>query len=134
MSRYLTGFVLALVSLLAMCTVGCESPDRTVTLALRGIDNDRTWDILLTIVPKLADEDNYSLSCSWDQSHSYISLSPVRDVEGCARKIRFGKVERIDGRTIYVQLHPRSVRLEAWLTEATKFLQSTRRLLLDRID
>ena len=80
-----------LIPLLLGIFVGCYSPQRTVRLVLKGVDDDMTWESLRTVLPTLVDgEKNYAMSWSGSRPGS-ISLAPVAQPEAFALRIKFGK-------------------------------------------
>jgi hypothetical protein len=90
---------------------------------LDGVEDDVTWDSLWTVLPTLVDgKGDYSMSWSGSRPRA-VSLAPVAQPEALALRINFGKVERIEGRTICVRVDPKQARLQAFLLKARELIE-----------
>src|SRR5713101_1924004 len=112
-----------LVLLFLTFFVGCYSSQRTVRLVLDGVEDDMTWESLQVVLPTLVDgKGEYAMSW-WGSKPGSLSLAPVAQPEAFALRIRFGKVEGIEGRTIYIRVDPKQARFEAIVIKAKEFFE-----------
>jgi len=103
--------------------MGCYSSQRTVRLVLGGVDDDMTWESLQTVLPTLVDgKGDYAMSWSGSRPDS-ISLAPIAQPEAFATRVNFGRVERIEGRTIYLRVDSKQVHFQAFVIWAKKFIE-----------
>lgn len=90
--------------LLATFTLsGCGySSDQTVTLKIRGDLTEAKRDKIAETLKGMTDDSSHSYSGTWTGTTMSVSLAPVADVDAFAKKIEFGEVTSIEGRTIHV--------------------------------
>ena len=96
--------------LLALCLLslpGCnQDPGVTVTLEITGIsDQDDRKDLLETL-KGMTDGSSHSMTSNWSGDRMTIKLSPVSDVDAFVKKIGFGTVTDVSGRTVKVDFTP----------------------------
>jgi hypothetical protein len=96
---------ISLFAFLAICT-GCpRNADNTVTVVLDG-NPTLTSEIAEHLAASLLDEANWS-HISWSQwglNNTKLTLAPIADPESLRKRVRFGAVTRIDGRTVHVEI------------------------------
>lgn len=104
-SRWMSaGLVLA-----ALAITGCGTdPAQSVTVMISGAPSDdaereRIKDALKSLMDSGPSKSTSSMSNSAERTLQ-MTLFPVRDVEAFAKRIDFGTVTRIDGRTVHVTI------------------------------
>ena len=80
-----------------------HDPEKTVTIEITGSMTDDERDQIGEILKGMTDGTSHMLTSSWAGEKATIKLSPVFDVEAFSRKINFGKVTEVDGRTVKVE-------------------------------
>ena len=98
-------FVLVLAAWLVACLCGCDlgrNPEKTVTVEIIGIrvDTDRKR-VLETLKSMTEGSGHYVTSTSSGNSMT-VKVSPVSDVQRFSKRINFGKVTEVEGRTVKV--------------------------------
>ena len=103
-----TIFLIALYGALA-CLSGCgisQDPQTTVTIVIAGIDNDDARDEVREVLQGMTDGASHFMTTHSMGDEMTVRLSPVRDVEAFSKKINFGEVTAIEGRTVMVEYEP----------------------------
>ena len=86
------------------CNISFEhDPARTVTVEITGINEDEDRDEVRATLTGMADGSSYVITSSSSGDRMTVRLSPVEDVKGFSRKINFGNVTEVDGRTVRVE-------------------------------
>ena len=90
----------AAVAVLALFS-GCGyPPEKTVLLEITGVEDDRMSEAVQTILLSLVDEGTgHSISAS-GMDPTFVRLAPVSDVERFRKRISFGAITAVEGRTI----------------------------------
>lgn len=99
--------VLFAVAAFAAALAGCDlGRDQIVTVEIAGVglDTDRRR-VVETLKSMTEGPGQYLTSVASGDSMT-VRLSPVDDVDGFSRRIPFGKVTKIDGRTVKVDFLP----------------------------
>lgn len=99
---------LVLFAAVLLTQIGCNfkfehDPAKTVTIEITGISNDADRDKIDETLKGMTDGSGHMLTSTWTGDKTTINLSPVTDVEAFSRKINFGKVTEVDGRTVKVE-------------------------------
>lgn len=68
----------------------------TVTIDIKGIPNKAEEDRILEALRQMADGSSHSISWFSSGSELTVTLSPVSDVQAFTKKIKFGKVTKVD--------------------------------------
>ncbi|HEV3259901.1 MAG TPA: hypothetical protein VG013_23740 [Gemmataceae bacterium] len=92
--------------------------DHTVTLVLRGVEDESTRQAVDGLLPSLVDDPQSWLISRQPSRPDRVRLAPVARPEALATKIRFGKVTRIEGRTIFVRVDAGKARCQAFALRA----------------
>ena len=97
--------VLAIVLLAqSSCTFSFkQDPAKTVTVEITGVNDASARDEIQETLKGMADGSSHVMATSWSGDKMTVNLSPVRDVKAMSRKINFGEVTDVDGRTIKVE-------------------------------
>jgi hypothetical protein len=118
----------AITLAIATASTGCFScygPDRRVQVVLHGASDAARRGVTQTLLPAIVD-DPLQPSIGWfvwgDQAPNKIDLGPVSDPKAFARRIRFGTVEKITGRTIFVKVDESKVRVQLVIVKVGRFL------------
>ena len=82
-----------------------DSPENSVTIKIMGIADDATQDAITDKLKTMTDGGGHSMSSMKMGGVLTVELSPVKDVEAFARKIDFGKVTGVEGKTVTVQVN-----------------------------
>ena len=99
--------VVLLVAVL-MTQNGCNinikhDPDTTVIVEITGIKDKDDRDEVTKTLQGMTDGSSHLMSSSWSGENMTVKLSPVGDVKAFSRRINFGKVTEVNGRTIKVK-------------------------------
>lgn len=94
-----------LLALLILPLVGCMDPETTVTIEVTGTTTSAQRESILEDAKSLTGSSSHSQMSSYMNDVYTIHLSPVDDVQAYADKIDFGKVTKVEGRTVYVDLN-----------------------------
>ena len=101
-----SSMVFLLVGVLASL-VGCnQDPAVTVTVEISGISAESDREDVKESLEGMTDGSSYSTNSSHSGSKMTISLSPVSDVDAFVKKINFGTVTEVKGRTVKVDFAP----------------------------
>lgn len=108
--RFRCAALLVVAGVLGTCT-GCNlkfehDPAETVTLEITKLTNDADRDQIQKVLKGMTDGSSHVMTSSWSGDSMTVRLSPVSDVKAFARKINFGEVTAVDGRTITVEFVP----------------------------
>jgi hypothetical protein len=80
-----------------------QDPATTVTVEITGVDNDSDRENIQETLKEMTDGSSHMMTSSSFGDTMTVSLSPVEDAEAFSKKINFGKVTEVDGRTIKVE-------------------------------
>ena len=96
-------FAMMLISLL-----GCnQDPAGTVTLEISGISAESDRDDVKKALKGMTDQASYNSYSSYsDGKKMTVNLSPVSDVDAFVKKVNFGTVTEVSGRTIKIDFVP----------------------------
>ena len=102
------------IAVFAVCLMiqpGCDisfkqDPAKTVTLVISGVPDDESRELILETVIGMVDGSGHMLYSSWSGNRFTVSLSPVSDVKTFSKKINFGKVSSVEGRTVKIDYVP----------------------------
>ena len=103
---------LLFVSFSVLMNTGCnlsmeQDPATTVTLTITGIsDEEAREEIKESLVDMTDGSFGHRISMRASGATMTIKLSPVHDVESFSKKINFGKVTAVEGRTVKVECMP----------------------------
>jgi hypothetical protein len=113
-----------LIAFTLLATIsGCPTdPKRTVTLVLDG-PQELNARIVEHILPSMVDSGDFSMSWRSDDVPTRVSLYPVRDIEGFSQKLFFGKIEKIEGRQMYVAVDKSRAELVIAMILIKKFIE-----------
>lgn len=98
---------MALIAVLAFSSLtacGDMDPDESVTVEVSNLPSDRASDEVLEALKTLHDANaRYKRTKStFNDGTLTVTLAPVSDVDAFARRIEFGKVTEVSGRTVKV--------------------------------
>jgi len=99
---FLILFLAAIISL-PSCNPFPHNPDKTVTIEISPIIRESERQKVLAILMGIADNASHSMTVRVDGNTMTVILSPVKDVQAFARRITFGQVDQIEGRTVRVK-------------------------------
>ncbi|MFN3149190.1 hypothetical protein [Bremerella sp.] len=103
--RYL--LIVALIALPVLSSLGC-STENMVTLKISGTSTSEERDKISEKAKSLTDGNSNFIS-SYHMNDTYtVNVGPVMDVKAFVEQIDFGKVTKVEERTIYVDLNPES--------------------------
>jgi hypothetical protein len=93
--------------LLALCALvpagGCNyGPDETVTIEISGVASEQAYQDINERLKKMTDSSSHKIISRRAGLNMSVELAPVADPEAFAKKIDFGKVTAVEGRTIKV--------------------------------
>lgn len=98
--------VIVLVAVILL-TTGCnpfhQDPEQTVTITVTSISKDDKREEVLEILKGMTGGSGHTMSVRTENDQLIIKLSPITDVQGFARRINFGHVEKVDNRTILIE-------------------------------
>lgn len=102
---------LALVAAVLLGITGCDisfehDPAETVTVEISGIDSKRDRESVQETLQGMTDGSSHFITSTSSGGEMTVKLSPVRDVEAFSRKINFGEVTEVEGRTVKVEYVP----------------------------
>ncbi len=80
-----------------------QDPAKTVTVEITGVNDDDDRDEIGETLKGMAEGSSHMMTSSWSGDKMTVKLSPVGDVKAFSRKINFGEVTEVDGRTIKVE-------------------------------
>lgn len=82
---------------------GCNyGPDETVTIEISGVASDQAYADINEQLKKLTDSSSHKIISRRAGLNMSVELAPVSDPEAFAKKIEFGRVTAVEGRTIRV--------------------------------
>jgi hypothetical protein len=104
-SRFAALLVLAVILLAhSSCNFSLKhDPAKTVTVEIIGVDNEDDRDEIRETLKGMADGSSHLMTSSSSGEKMTVKLSPVSDVQAFSRKINFGEVTQVDGRTVRVE-------------------------------
>jgi hypothetical protein len=116
---------LASLALAAALVSGCGG--HGVTVVLSNADDPDTFQAVCVVVRGMMDRtgSDYSVRWStWGQARpTSLTVSPVDDPAAWSRAIRFGVVEKVKGRVIWVRVNPAAARWQAAVVRAAEFVR-----------
>ena len=80
-----------------------QDPAETVTVEITGVNDEEVRDEIRETLQGMAEGSSHVMTSSSSGDKMTVKISPVGDVEAFSRKINFGEVTEVDGRTIKVQ-------------------------------
>ena len=80
-----------------------HDPAKTVTVEITGINDDDDRDEIGETLKGMTDGSSHLMTFFSSGDKMTVELSPVGDVKAFSRKINFGEVTEVDGRTIKVE-------------------------------
>lgn len=99
--------VLVLVAVLlaqSSCNLSLEhDPAKTVTVEITGLESQDDGDEIRETLKGMTDGSSHLMTSSSSGEKMTVKLSPVGDVQAFSRKINFGEVTQVDGRTVKVK-------------------------------
>lgn len=99
--------VMFLMTFLAVLGTGCEHPpEKSVELEITGSLEEAERKKILEQLKGMTDGSSHFLTSSHSGTILTVTLSPVSDVDAFSKKIDFGKVERVEGRKVFVKIEP----------------------------
>ena len=111
---------LSLVALISGCPT---DPKRTVTLILDGPE-DLNSRIVEHSLRSIVDSGGFSMSSTRiGNGPTKVNLYPVRNIEAFSHKIRFGTIDKIEGRRIYITVDKASAELSIATAITIKFIE-----------
>ena len=88
---------------LSSCNISFEQdPAKTVTVEITGIHDDDDRDEIQETLKGMTEGSSHMMTTSSSGDKMTVKLSPVGEVKAFSRKINFGEVTEVDGRTIKV--------------------------------
>jgi hypothetical protein len=127
--RFNRFFLAVIVFLLLFGLGGCLSfsvPQPSVLVVLRGSSETARWQATETLLPHIVDSPRSAgfCWCSWGgRPPDVVTLGPVADPEAFARRIRFGTVEEIEGRTVYVTVDENKTKAQVVVVKLARFFE-----------
>jgi hypothetical protein len=70
---------------------------------ITGVDNEDDRDEIQETLKGMTDGSSHLMTSSSSGKKMTVRLSPVKDVQAFSRKINFGEVTQVDGRTVRVE-------------------------------
>ena len=106
-SRCFRWAILSVLTAILLTQGGCnisfdQDPAKTVTVEITGVNDDEDRDEIGETLTGMAEGSSHTMTSSWSGDKMTVKLSPVGDVKAFSRKINFGEVTEVDGRTIKV--------------------------------
>lgn len=101
--------ILSCLLLITACLLftGCnpfkQDPEKSVTMEISSITESSEREEVMEILRGMTDGSGHSMTVRSDRDTMTVTLSPVSDVQAFARRINFGHVDKIDGRTIKIE-------------------------------
>jgi hypothetical protein len=107
-SRVFQGVIVLLLAAVLPNLAGCnfsfeQDPATTVTVEISGISDEGDREQVEETLKGMTDGSSHSIASSWSGDKMTVNLSPVGDVQAFSRKINFGEVTEVDGRTVKVK-------------------------------
>ena len=85
------------------------------------------------VLPTIIDPGDYSISSTqWANGPWEVNIYPVRNIETFSRKIRFGRINRIQGRRIYITIDKSSAEISIATAMTIKFIEKLPRMILTK--
>ena len=102
------GVALAVVAAILLTQSSCnlsfeQDPAETVTVEITGVNDEEVRDEIRETLQGMAEVSSHVMTSSSSGDKMTVKLSPVGDVKAFSRKINFGEVTEVDGRTIKVE-------------------------------
>lgn len=102
------------IAVFAVCLMilpGCnisfqQDPAKTVTVVISGIPDGEASELIHETLIGMVDGSSHMLNSRTNGNEMTVSLSPVSDVKKFSKKINFGKVSSVEGRTVKVDYVP----------------------------
>ena len=95
-----------LTAVLVACLVTCagcqQDPATTVTVEIKGINAEQDRDQVGETLKGMTDGSSHYMTSNFTGDTLTVKLSPVTDVQSFSRKINFGEVTSVEGRTVKV--------------------------------
>ena len=86
------------------CSFNFEhDPAETVTVEITGVNDEDDRDEIRETLKGMTDGSSHLMTSSSSGKKMTVRLSPVKDVQAFSRKINFGEVTQVDGRTVRVE-------------------------------
>ena len=95
----ITGFLFLNVG----CNPFAHDPEQTVHIEISSITEQAERDEVHEILKGMTEGSGHVITTKRDRDTLLIKLSPVRDVQAFARRINFGQVTEIEGRTVRIE-------------------------------
>lgn len=95
--------IIVAILLLPGCKPFKLDPEETVTIEISSISKNIDREEVLEILRGMTDTAGHRMSIRFDGDTMTVTLSPVNDVQAFARKINFGHIVKIDGRTVKIE-------------------------------
>ena len=107
-SHYFRCVTLPMLAAFLLTLGGCnlsfeQDPATTVTIEISGINDDDDCEEVQETLMGMADGSSHSMTTFRSGDKMTINLSPVGDVRAFSRKINFGEVTEVEGRTVKVR-------------------------------
>jgi hypothetical protein len=80
-----------------------QDPAKTVTVEITGVPGDAERDEIKEALQGMTDESSHMMTYYSSGESMNVNISPVSDVDSFSRKINFGKVTEVGGRTVKVE-------------------------------
>jgi hypothetical protein len=89
--------------MLSSCSFSFEvDPATTVTVEIIGVNDEEDRDDIRETLIGMTDGSSHMMTSSASGDKMTVELSPVEDIAAFSRKINFGEVIEVDGRTVKV--------------------------------
>jgi len=88
------------------CNPFSHDPEKTVIIEISPITRNSDREEIAEILSGMTDGSGHTMTIRTNGDKMTVRLSPVRDIEAFARRINFGRVERIEDRTITIHYAP----------------------------
>lgn len=100
--------LIALMAVLLVGSLGCSS-ENMVTLKISGTSTKAQRDQISEKAEALTDGSSHFIT-SYQMNDTYtVNVGPVMDVKGFVKQIDFGKVAKVEDRTIYIEFSTKPV-------------------------
>lgn len=95
--------IMAVLLLSLGCNPFRHDPEQTVLIEISPITGQAERDEVREILTGMTDGSGHTMTTRTEGDLMIIQLSPVRDVQAFARRINFGHVTQIEGRTVRIE-------------------------------
>ena len=90
--------------MLSSCSFSFEvDPATTVMVEITGVNDEEDRDDIRETLIGMTDGSSHMMTSSASGEKMTVELSPVEDIDAFSRKINFGEVIEVDGRTVKVE-------------------------------